>query len=172
MLTRLDRQKGLDIFLSYIAKWKDREDMVPFDLYIAGDGEEREKLLSLSFHLGVEDIANFVGSTQNSLGFLRCLDIYTSFSLGEGCPLAVLEAMSVSLPCLLSDVTGHRGLTESLFCLENFEDFQVKMQRLIDDEKLRGEVGQRGWNTVLNNYTLDKMGEETLSLYQSSLAND
>lgn len=54
----------------------------------------------------------FVGEVANPLAMYDEFDAYISNSRWEGMPLAVLEALGRGLPCILSDVVGHRQLAE------------------------------------------------------------
>jgi glycosyltransferase involved in cell wall biosynthesis len=69
----------------------------------------------------------FLGQQSQISQYLLASDAYVSASFSEGLPLAALEAMSVQLPCLLSDIPAHNELQQEnenakgihLFQLEN-----------------------------------------------------
>ena len=168
-LARLDFQKGLDILLRFIGLQKKKDNNLPFKIYIAGDGEEKEKLLKMVIGLGIDGDVIFCGEISRPIDFLASLDIYISFSRGEGLPLSVLEAMSCSLPCLLSDSPGHRSIAmnggASLFSLDSFDDFDRKMCLLTDSLETRIKWGKQALACVSDNYTLKRMGEQTLAVY-------
>ncbi len=76
--------------------------------------------------------------------FLRAGDVFVSASSSEGMPHAVREAMFQGLPCLLSDIPGHRRIAEegkeSIF-FGGEKDFIVKAVSLIEDPGLRRRIG-------------------------------
>ena len=168
-LSRLDFQKGVDILLSTLIQWKRLHSDIPFYTYIAGKGDEEKHLKAMVHKFGLDRDVFFTGEIENPMVFLRALDLYVSFSRGEGLPMAVLEAMTCSLPCLLSDVEGHRELAKKggvqLFSLGDSRDFESKINRLMTNPKERKSLGRKGTELVTNHYGLERMVCETLSLY-------
>lgn len=76
--------------------------------------------------------------------FLRAGDVFVSASISEGMPHAVREAMFQGLPCLLSDIAGHRRLAspelEALF-FKNEDEFIRNSARLLENAHLRNTLG-------------------------------
>lgn len=65
-------------------------------------------------------------------------DMYVSASTHEGIPVAVLEAMAVETPCLVSDIPGHMTLLKYgnhvlTYKLGNREDFLVKLDSMLNN---------------------------------------
>ena len=152
-LSRLSYQKGIDLFLEF---------ELPEDVLfaIAGDGEEKESLLSKLTEDKKKRIV-FLGNIEKPITFLKCLDGYFSSSRWEGLPLSVLEAMSCELPCLLSKVDGHRELSGvGLFNLKDKKDFLESFDRLQLDS-----LGSEGAGVIKKKYTLELMAEKTYSTY-------
>jgi glycosyltransferase involved in cell wall biosynthesis len=85
------------------------------------------------------------------LSFLKAGDIFVSASRSEGMPHAVREAMFARLPCLLSDIEGHRNMVqegvEGLF-FGNEKDFVNKMKVFMNSKNLRETLGTNGCNRV------------------------
>lgn len=79
-------------------------------LLIAGDGEERAKLESISYSKNIK----FVGRVVDAREYLLASDYYISASLAEGLPAAVIEAMSCGLPVILSDIPSHKEIFEGV----------------------------------------------------------
>ncbi|MGJ8454520.1 glycosyltransferase [Pseudothermotoga sp. U03pept] len=71
-------------------------------LVIAGDGPERKNL-----EVDAPSNVTFVGRQKDVVSFLFGADAYVSASLSEGLPTAVLEALAMGLPVLLSDIPSH-----------------------------------------------------------------
>lgn len=78
-------------------------------LVLIGDGPSLPKLKQKYAH-NKEII--FEGYHSNVFKFLKAADAYVSASISEGMPLSVLEAMSVHLPCILSDIPAHVELMQ------------------------------------------------------------
>ena len=71
-------------------------------LVVVGDGPERTKLESRA-----PSNVIFVGRQENVASFLMNSDGYVSASLSEGLPTAVLEALALGVPVLLSNIPAH-----------------------------------------------------------------
>jgi glycosyltransferase involved in cell wall biosynthesis len=100
-VARLDPVKHLDTLTAAHAE-------MPSDahLCVIGGGDIPRDIVRRGRACGV----HFVGPLPDAARLLRAFDVYVSASSREGLPLAVLEAMAVGLPCLLSDIPAHEAL--------------------------------------------------------------
>lgn len=125
---RLDRQKGYDRLLSRLPALSAR---IPkgeiWGLAIFGEGPERAALEAQARALPCENIlvvlpGRFAGAASLTAGF----DVFLMPSRSEGCPLALLEAMSLGLPVVTSDADSLpelcRNYTGFSACLSFEED--------------------------------------------------
>ena len=174
-LSRLEYVKGIDILLSFIGTWKKQANDLPFHLYIAGEGKEYDSLTALVNKLDISKDVTFLGLAKEPIAFLSCLNLYVSPSRGEGLAYSVLEAMSLSIPCLLSDVTGNQNFksdgSAEFFSLDDFEDFKSKCMFLLNTPSRMDILKKSALSTVLNNYTIKKMSEKTLDVYDRFYTN-
>lgn len=92
---RLVRQKGFDILLRSLPVIKH-----PCLLFILGEGEDEGALRSLSARLGVENRVTFTGFLSNPYPTLSAASVFVLSSRFEGFPNALLEAMSLGVPCV------------------------------------------------------------------------
>jgi glycosyltransferase involved in cell wall biosynthesis len=75
-------------------------------LWIVGDGPLEFSLRKLSDELGLNECVTFFGEQADVSPFLLAADLFVSSSVTEGLPMSLLEAMSVALPALVTDVGG------------------------------------------------------------------
>ena len=100
------------IFAQLVKKHKDCSDL---KLVLVGDGDQRENLQKLSIELGLEICqlqqesfcksaqVFFTGFELNPYPLVRHAKLLIMTSLWEGLPIALLEAMSLGIPSILSD---------------------------------------------------------------------
>lgn len=169
-LSRLNHQKGIDILIDYISNFT-AEHQFDFEIHIAGDGEDRSFLESRIEKMNLSQYIKLLGQTVKPDEFLNSLDVYLSFARFEGLPLAVLEAMSNSLPCILSNVVGNNDIVNSrsvgaLFELNDYQSFELEFIKIIQDKDYRGQLAKEGHQRVVKEFSIQKMIQETTEVYQ------
>jgi len=90
-------------------------------------------------------------------------------SLYEGFGLPVLEAMQYGCPIITSNVSSlpEAGGDAALYIdPENVEDIKDKMQKLLDDEKLRTELIEKGHKHV-KKFSWEKSAKQTIEILES-----
>ena len=76
-------------------------------LMIVGDGDERENTEALISSLGLSQSVIMTGYEPKPHGHLALMDIYLLPSLSEGTSMTLLEAMSLSKPCIVTRAGGN-----------------------------------------------------------------
>jgi glycosyltransferase involved in cell wall biosynthesis len=76
-------------------------------LILVGDGEERQNLEALAKKLETGDKIIFTGYIEKPGHYLNCMDIFLLPSLSEGTSMTLLEAMTLSKPCVVTDAGGN-----------------------------------------------------------------
>lgn len=87
---RSEVPKRVDLFIGLAEKFSSH------NFYIVGSGENFHTLPSNCFNLGI----------INDFNDYSCFDLFCLFSDSEGLPLSAIQAASVGIPLLLSDVGG------------------------------------------------------------------
>ena len=118
-------------------------------LLLPGDGALLGRCREQAAALGLGDRVRFPGQVGDVGPYLRAADICVSASRSEGLPFHVMEAMCSALPCVLTDVKGHRDLLEEpgAGLLTPFGDAPAMaeaVKRLLDDSRSQAAMGQRG----------------------------
>lgn len=109
---RFQSQKNLPVVIDAFADAFAGSDV---RLRLVGDGPQRSELEQQVARRGIQSQVNFV-PWQDKNGLLReyqsahCL---INYSLYEGMPNVVLEAMACGLPTILSDIMGHEELGDA-----------------------------------------------------------
>jgi glycosyltransferase involved in cell wall biosynthesis len=148
---RLRIRKGVEVLLHAVARL--RESGRTVRLVVAGDGEHRKPLESVSESLGLADDVRFLGGCD--AGVVRDLMAGATAlvvpSIYEGMPLVVLEAMESELPVVASTVSGMPevvtgGESGWLVPPEDVDALSEALAEVLDDPqgaRHRGKVGKR-----------------------------
>jgi glycosyltransferase involved in cell wall biosynthesis len=75
-------------------------------LWMIGDGPLEVSLRKLSDELGLRECVTFFGEQPDVSPFMLAADLFVISSVTEGLPVSLLEAMSVGLPAVVTDVGG------------------------------------------------------------------
>ena len=171
-LARLDYQKGIDLLISALQRFQARYAEQKWICLIAGEGKERRSLEHILRQNGLSERVYLMGEIAEPTDLLAALDLYISFARWEGMPLSVLEAMACGLPCLLSDVVGHRDLIISgengfLFALEDVDEFASRLAQLALSSDLCAQLGRAAHVYVRAHHGLDRWLTQTLQIYET-----
>jgi len=107
---RLDPVKNFELLLDVFERCHKVATKVK--LLIVGDGPERQKIEQLSMQKNIHTGLVMVGQRFEVLPYLRAGDVFLLTSLTEQMPLTILEAMSVGLPVIASDVGEIRHIID------------------------------------------------------------
>lgn len=96
-----------------------------------------------------------------------CLPSY----YGEGVPRTLIEACACGRPVVATDMPGCRevvrhGENGYLVKPHQIEELADALRNLIENTKLRLEMGQRGRQIVENDFSLEKVLNETMAFYE------
>lgn len=143
-LGRLSKEKRLDILLHIISRLK--ENGHDLKVAIVGDGDERERLVSLSKELSLEKYVEFIGFSKEVEKYYESSKIFLLTSEREGLPLTIVEAMSCGVPVVSSNVGDIEDIIsdgKNSFLVESFDDIDSyieKISMLIKDRELYSKI--------------------------------
>ena len=138
-------------------------------LALVGDGAERASLEQLAQELGVADAVSFLGWHRDVAHLLPAFDLFAISSLGEGLPLAVLEAMACGIP-VISTPVGEMpsvlagGRAGRLFDHGNDQDLGRLIAELATSN-VAEQMGHAARALVEERYSSDRMVERYVALY-------
>ena len=170
-LARLAPEKGLETLVEACGMLRN-QCKVPFCCHIFGEGELSDLLQRQIEEKNLENVVQCPGKTPEPLEELRKSDVFVSPSLNnEALSFAALEAMSLGLPLVMTDVGAGRELTEQCGTLVPPGDAPAlcqAMRRLAESEALRCEYGERAIQNAAKKYSLKNMLTKTMDLYLSA----
>ena len=167
MVGRLTPVKGIPFAMEALASLAPD---VPWQLNLVGEGEERGDLEDVVGRFGLRDRVAFHGFRRDIFALMAHSDLLIMSSLHEGLPYTLLEAMSLGLPTLASDVGGLAEVlsheeTGLLVPVGDVDSLASALQRLGRDGELRSRLGANAAREQRRAYTLRAMGEGYLSAY-------
>ena len=128
-------------------------------LEIAGDGPEEKYLRNLASEIGAS--VKFLGNleSQEVIEILSNSKVFALISEYEGQSFALLQAMSLGLPVLVSNIKGNTQVVQDnyngLVVNQNSRDSVVQtLNRLIHSSELREYLGNNARSTVKTKFAL------------------
>ncbi|HHE1121203.1 TPA: glycosyltransferase family 4 protein [Escherichia coli] len=168
MVGRLSKQKDPETLLLAVEKLLNEN--VNVKLTLVGDGELKEQLESRFKRQDGRII--FHGWSDNIVNILKVNDLFILPSLWEGMPLAILEALSCGLPCIVTNIPGNNSLIEDGYngCLFEIRDCQLLSQKIMSYVGKPELIAQQSTNArsfILKNYGLVKRNNKVRQLYDN-----
>jgi glycosyltransferase involved in cell wall biosynthesis len=170
-------QVGLAIALARLS----RAGRLPANVRVLLAGRNRDRLYSaflprLLSWLGLTKIVRFLGTVNEMLPLYHAADALVMPSLFEGLPNAVLEAHACGLPAVVSHaanidgivVDGVSGYEAPTFDHDALAEALARMLALRPEE--RRAMGEHGRAHVAKTFSVDRVLEETVRLYDGLLA--
>lgn len=168
-IAELTGNKGLDYLIDAVK----HKNNTGFKVLIIGDGEERKPLEQQIGNLHLETTIFLLGFVPDAAHYLSGMDIFVLPSTKEGLPYAVMEALTVGLPIIASNVGGIPDLishneTGILAPPKNPEALAEAIQSLIQNPQQRMALGKRAREVVRTKFSLRAMLEQTQHLYETA----
>lgn len=169
ILARLDKVKDHETFLRAAREVLDKDKSVIF--LIAGDGQDKEHLLSLSKELALEDNVYFLGNEEHPYDFLNAIDINVLCSLSESFPYVIMEGGSLKKATVASKVGGIPkiildGETGNLFEKQDYKALAAHILDLKNNDDERKKLGENLYSRIIDNFTHIKMAEKHVDIYR------
>jgi len=141
---------------------------------LVGDGPLMGELQRQVRRDGLESVVLLPGRRDDTPDLLGAMDVYVSSSRSEGMSNAVLEAMSVGLAVVATDVGDNarllkRSRTGAIVPPRDSTALARAIVDLVNKPDQRRQWGARARQLVLDHYTFGRTVERYLSLYRSLL---
>lgn len=164
--------KNHDGFLRAAAKIAARHANV--DFLLAGDGPLRPTLERQAAELGIADRVKFLGDRGDVPAVLAALDISVVPSKSESLANVMLESMAAGKAVIAANVGGlgeviENGKTGLLVPAGDDEKLAFSMELFISRPDLREQYGREARNVIIANFSLMRLRDEHLQLYDELL---
>ncbi|QWI52122.1 glycosyltransferase [Bacillus mycoides] len=134
---RLSSEKNIGLLLEAVSSTQKNYDV---KLLIIGEGDEKGNLVELSKSLGIEDRVAFLGYQKNPYPYIKQSDVFVLPSNTEALPGVLIEALSLNVPVIASNVGGVNEIVNHmengiLFEKQNKEELVNAMDYIFRDFK-------------------------------------
>lgn len=164
---RLVPQKRPLAFLEQAARILSSQTDVRF-LWV-GDGAMANAWDAKIHELHLAHAVQRIGWQMDVTSFLFAADLFLHVAEFEGLPLAILEAMSASLPCAIS-----RNLLREMPFFDQHSSIAVdddaKWARVLRDQEQLSAIGQRARQLAENHFSFGAMAANYEALYREAIA--
>ena len=173
----IGEQEGIDLLLEsikYICSL--RQDI---QLAIVGGGSDLELLKKLSIDMGLSEFVDFYGrvSDQLLIDIMNTADVCVNpdkpTEMNDLSTMnKIMEYMALKKPIVQYDLKeGRFSAQQASLYAENTSttDFAEKIIFLLDNELKRTEMGESGYNRVLNELSWEYESKKLISLYEKIL---
>lgn len=146
-----------------------------FHLVLAGDGALRVDLEKQVVDTGLEPFVHFLGRRSDVPTVLAGFDIFVLSSLTEGLSNSLLEAMASGKPVIATRVGGNPevvvdGVTGVLIPPKDLDTLAREILRLADNPDLRIQMGQAGYQRVVEKFSIDAMVNNYVKVIDSAVS--
>ena len=140
---------------------------------ICGRGPELDNLSALAKNLGVESQIHFLGFRTDIKELLQIANIFVFSTLQEGLPRSLMEAMSVGIPCVVSNIRGNVDLVDDgvngfLCGVTDSDAFADAIQKLACDADLRERMREANFKKI-SEFDVSVVNDEIKAIYADVL---
>jgi glycosyltransferase involved in cell wall biosynthesis len=174
-VTQLRPGKGVETLLDALPTLRRR--CPEAQLALVGDGPLWPSLAARAAQLGSADVVHFLGEHPDPVAALRESDVFVLPSWAESFPYVILEAMSVALPIVASDVGGVREAIEHdrsglLVPPRDPVALGEALARVCTHQQLARGLGDAARARVAGTFTVRRMVRAIATVYEEVLADD
>ncbi len=167
---RLSQEKGFDLLIAAVRGAVARG--ADLELWIAGEGPERERLDALA--RAADGRVRLFGFRSDVREMLEACDAFALSSLREGLPNVVLEAMACEVPVLATRCGGveavlRDGVDGLLVPVGSAPALEAGLVRLAADAALRARLAQAARERVESEFSFARRMQRFAALYEELL---
>ena len=175
VIGRLGEEKKCDQIIRVFSKLS--EDL-NVKLIFLGDGPLEEDLLKMTKQLSQSHRIFFKGAVKNVREHLIASDFYVSASQSEGMSNSLLEAMSLGIPAITSNVSG---VNEIVFDNQNGFVFEPNDEKFFYEKIIKAiscneekyiNISRLASEHILKNFSINLIAKKHIELYNSFIRSN
>jgi glycosyltransferase involved in cell wall biosynthesis len=135
---------------------------------VLGNGRDRERLERRVTELGLGSHVRFLGTTTDLPSYYSAADVFVLLSDSEAGSVACLEAMSSSLPVVVSSSGGFGEVVDEscgrLVDIHKSSDVSSAILEVAQNKEMRMTMGCTGRSKILEHYSWEKIAGQLLEI--------
>lgn len=141
-------------------------------IIIGADYEENLKEYhKFVYQIGLNSKISFMGTVDDVRQYLAIADVFVLSSLTEALPVSVIEAIAMSVPCIVTDVGGNCDIIthgENGFIVQpkDYNAIAEYLFFLIKNSLIRQEMKLKAREKAVKFFNKDKMIQKYIELYE------
>jgi glycosyltransferase involved in cell wall biosynthesis len=142
-------------------------------LWMVGDGSERKILENLATELGIASEVTFWGQQLDVAPFFSAADAFVMSSKSEGLPMSLLQAFSLGMPAIVTDVGGMAEVVRLanagyIVSTTSAPEMAAAILKLASNETEREKFAANAESTFRAHFALQTMVDAYMDLYQNT----
>lgn len=142
-------------------------------LWIVGDGGDRKMLEDQAVELGISSKVTFWGQQLDVAPFFSAADAFIMSSKSEGLPMSLLQAFSLGLPSIVTDVGGMAEvvrLAEAGYTVDAADPAEMAgaIVRLVRSDTERKQFSRNAEAAFHARFSLRTMADAYMDLYRNT----
>jgi glycosyltransferase involved in cell wall biosynthesis len=142
-------------------------------LWMVGEGSERPKLEALADELGISNQITFWGQQLDVAPFFSAADAFIMSSTSEGLPMSLIQAFSLGVPVIVTDVGGMTEvvhLSKAGFTVSPIDPAEMTeaILRLAGDAEARQQFSRSAAAAFETHFALQAMVDSYMNLYRNT----
>lgn len=143
-------------------------------LLMVGDGPLQDEITRELKRRGIFDLAWLPGAREDVAALMAKIDVFVLPSINEGISNTILEAMALGIPVVATRVGGNKEVvmqdeTGMLVALDDVAEMAAAILQYVAEPELRLAHGNAGRRIVEERYSLERMVNGYLSVYDKVL---
>ncbi|MFY7727892.1 MAG: glycosyltransferase, partial [Flavobacterium sp.] len=171
-------QKNIELMIE--ALYHVKQQLPQVHLVVVGVGFLSDKLSAVKDIIRNRNLESNVTiidwtSRENTLNILSHCSVYLSTSRYEGLPYAVIEALALQKPCVVSDCDGNKDLVENgyngyVIPSENPADYAEKILALLHNDGLQKQFSEHAGKMFSDHFNLQNNISLIENIYKEAAA--
>ncbi len=178
-VARLVGEKGHQYGIRSIHELIKKNPKLKVQYSIIGEGILKEQLKECVAKLDLHEVVNFLGEMDQIEVSKQMQEahIFLLPSVDEALPVVLMEAQSIGLPVVATDVGGISeivadGKSGFLVSSQNFIGLASKLEYLIKYPEIWEGMGRYGREIVKKRYDIKKLNQRLVNIYEALLTED